>query len=93
MDQVGQIVAECGEGHSRRKESMHNGVLGMTSHGSVLVEAIAANEVGRELVQSLGCQAREVTTLLRAVGATEHLPREMTWLDLGKLALGPVVAV
>lgn len=47
------------------------GVLGMTSQGPSLVEMVAANEVGRELVQGLGCQASEVTTLLRAVGATE----------------------
>lgn len=58
-------------------------VLGTASQGSSLVEMVAANEVGRELDQGLGCQAREVTSLLRAVGATEgHFPRKMTWLDL-----------
>lgn len=55
----------------------------MASQGSSLVEMVAANEVGRELDQALGCQGREVTSLLRAVKATErHFPREMTWLDL-----------
>lgn len=71
-----------------QEESVHNGgkhtgVLGMTSQGTSLVEVVAANEVGRELVQGLGCQASKVTTLLRAVGATEgHFLSEMAWSDL-----------
>lgn len=71
-----------------REESAHNGgthtrCVGTASQGSSLVEMVAANEVGKELDQGLGCQAREVTSLLRAVGATErHFSREMTWLDL-----------
>lgn len=55
----------------------------MMSQGSSLVEVVAANEVGRELVQGLRFQTREVTTLLRAVEATEGgFLREMTWSDL-----------
>lgn len=55
----------------------------MTSQGSSLVEVVAANEVGRELVQGLQFQTREVTTLLRAVKTTEGaFLREMTWSDL-----------
>lgn len=55
----------------------------MTSQGSSLVEVVAANEVGRELVQGLRFQTREVTTFLRAVEATEGaFLREMTWSDL-----------
>lgn len=69
----------------------------MTSQGSSLVEVVAENKVGRELVQCLGCQAREVTTLLRAVGATEfpegNFPRGMTWSYSWKLALGTAVTV
>lgn len=58
-------------------------MLGITSQGSSIVVVVAANEVGRELVQGLGFQTREVTTLLRAVEATEGgFLREMTWSDL-----------